>query len=218
MKKNLSGKSFFYVTPRYNWGYSTEKSNRKVSGTEDLKKSPHILTPFPDSKLQDFKDAIAAVKRANPDVIVLVLFGHDMVSAVKEVQAQGLKDKIIIVPNLTHGMVEDAGAEAMQGVIGAIPWTAQLPESFKYENGKKFVDHFAKKYNCLPDASGASAYSILHEYKDAVERAKSFDSDAVVKALEITNTFRLKTHNTGAHLIISRFKVCTPSKFVRLQM
>ena len=184
MKKNLAGKSFYYVTARYNWGYSTEKSIRKVSNTEDVMKFQRVFTPFPDSKPQDFTDAINAVKKANPDVIVLVLFGHDMVAAMKELKAQGLKDKIIIVPNLTLGMAEDAGPEAMQGVIGAIPWTAQIPAKYKYENGKKFVDVFSQKYNRLPDTSGASAYTILHEYKNAVERAKSFESDAVVKALE----------------------------------
>ncbi len=184
VKKNLIDKKFFYITARYNWGYSTEKSMRKVSNTEDMMKNPRAYTPFPVNTDADFKDAVGMAKKANPDVIVLALFGHDMVSAMKEIKAQGLKDKIVIVPNLTLGMAEDAGPEVMEGVIGAIPWTAQLPNKFSFVKGKSFVEKFSKKFNRLPDTSGASAYTILHEYKSAVERAKSLDPMAVVKALE----------------------------------
>jgi hypothetical protein len=46
------------------------------------------------------------------------------------------------------------------------------------------VENYARKYHRYPCTSGASAYTIVYEYKAAVERAGSFDSAAVVKALE----------------------------------
>lgn len=183
--KTFAGKKFFYITARYTWGYTTEKSIRKFSATESLPDHKRVYTPFPKNTQKDFVDAIASAKAEKPDVLVLVLFGEDMVKAVKEAHAQGLsKSATIIVPNLTLGMAEGAGPEAMEGIVGAIPWTWNVPFQFGFKKGQEFVNKFSAKYNRYPDTAGASAYTILHEYKAAVERAKSFDGDAVVKALE----------------------------------
>ncbi|MCM2322884.1 MAG: ABC transporter substrate-binding protein [Oligoflexia bacterium] len=183
--QRFKGKRFFFVTSRYTWGYTTERSIRRVSGALDLAQHGRVYTPFPKAAENDFVDAIAAAKAANPDVLVLVLFGSDMVHAVRQAHRQGLKGKMqIIVPNLTLGMAEGAGPEAMEGIVGAIPWTAQIPRFTGSAAGQRFVEEFAKRYRRLPDTSGASAYTILHEYKAAVERARSFDGMAVVSALE----------------------------------
>ena len=72
----------------------------------------------------------------------------------------------------------------MEGVIGALPWTWQIPYKYNYARGKKFVEDYTAKYNRYPSTSGASAYTILFEYKAAVERANSFATDAVIDALE----------------------------------
>jgi ABC-type branched-subunit amino acid transport system substrate-binding protein len=116
---------------------------------------------------------------------VLVLFGDDMAKALKMVTAMGLKKKMsIVVPNLTLGMAKSAGPEAMEGVVGALPWAWNIPEQYNYETGKKFVETFSKRYDAYPSSSAASAYSILYQYKDAVERAGSFETAKVRKALE----------------------------------
>ena len=90
----------------------------------------------------------------------------------------------IIVPNLTIGMAERGTPQAMEGVIGAVPWCWKVPYQYNYSRGKEFVEKFANRYNRYPSTSAASAYTIMYEYKAAVERARSFDSPAVIKALE----------------------------------
>jgi branched-chain amino acid transport system substrate-binding protein len=59
-----------------------------------------------------------------------------------------------------------------------------VPYEYNYPLGKKFVENFAAKYKRYPSSSGGSAYTILYEYKAAVERAKTFATTAVIKALE----------------------------------
>jgi len=185
LKQNFAGKKYFYITADYTWGWSTEDSVRKFSGTEDKKKHPGVLTPFPTAEGKDFKIALEKAVAANPDVLVLVEFGKDMTKAVRLANQMGLKKKMkIVVPNLTLSMAEGGGPQNMDGVIGAIPWTWQVPTKYNYPKGIAFVDKFTKRYNRYPDTSGASAYTIVYEYKAAVERAKSFDNDAVIKALE----------------------------------
>lgn len=182
MKMNFSGKKYFYITADYTWGWTTEASLRKFTGTENKSEHPGIRTPFPSN---DFSRALKRAQRAKPQVLVLVLFGQEMANAVRMADAMGMKSQMqIVVPNLTLGMAERGTPQSMQGVIGALPWTWQVPYQFNYKKGIVFVEKFAKRFNRYPSTSGASAYTIMHEYKAAVERAGTFDSDEVVKALE----------------------------------
>lgn len=185
LNKNYPGKKYLYVTADYTWGHTTEASVRKFTGTEDENVHKRILTPFPGATDENFKKAISFAKMVNPDVLVLVEFGSDMVKAIRQATAMGIKgNTAIVVPNLTLGMAEGAGPKVMEGVVGAVPWCWQIPYKYNYAKGIEFVEKFASRYDRYPSTSGASAYTILWQYKDAVERAGSFESAAVIKALE----------------------------------
>ncbi len=185
MNEHFAGKKFAYVTANYNWGVSTEAAFRKFTNTEDRARHKTFLTPFPSATEENFRQAMTEVVADNPDVLVVVEFGHDMVLAIRQAVLIGLKTKKpVIVPNLTLTMAEEGGAKLMEGVIGALPWDWSVPYKYDFAGGKTFVENYAAKYKRYPCTSGASAYTIVFEYKAAVERAKSFASTAVVKALE----------------------------------
>jgi branched-chain amino acid transport system substrate-binding protein len=185
LKQKYPGKKYFYITADYTWGHTTEASVRRFTGTEDTKVHKGMKTPFPGATEADFKKAIAFAKMVKPDVLVLVLFGKDMVTGIRTATAMGLKTKMqIVVPNLTLGMAEGGGPKVMEGVVGAVPWCWQVPYKYGYDRGKKFVETFAARNGRYPSSSGASAYTILYEYKAAVERAGSFDAAKVIQALE----------------------------------
>lgn len=185
LKTHYAGKKYFYITADYTWGHTTEDSIRKFSDTEDSKVYKRVLTPFPGATDSDFRKALALAKANKPDVLVLVLFGNDMARALTLATSMGLKRTMaMVVPNLTLGMAESAGPKVMEDVVGALPWSWRIPAMTKSEKGQKFVDAFAARYNTYPSTSAASAYSILYQYKDAVERAGSFETGAVIKALE----------------------------------
>ena len=193
MNEHFAGKKFVYITANYNWGVSTEAAFRKFTGTEDRTLHKTFFTPFPSATEEDFRTAAAQALAAEPDVVVVVEFGRDMVAALRQCVLQGLKQKAaIVVPNLTLTMAESAGPKTMEGVIGAVPWDWSVPYKYNFAAGKTFVENYARKYKRYPCTSGASAYTIVHEYKAAVERAGSFESAAVVKALEGHRYTRLK--------------------------
>jgi ABC-type branched-subunit amino acid transport system substrate-binding protein len=182
LNKQFAGKKYFYITADYTWGWTTEAAIRKFTNTEDKNDHKGVLTRLGAT---DFKDALTVAKESNSDVLVLVLFGRDMEIAAKQAYETGLKKTMqVVVPNLTLDMAEGAGPEAIEGVIGAVPWSWSIPSKFNYPKGIAFVKKFEDRYKRYPSTSGASAYVILYEYKDAVERAKSFDTKAVIKALE----------------------------------
>ena len=179
---HFGGKRFFFITADYTWGWTTEKSIRQVTGALDAKAHPGLLRPLGAT---DFRDALQQAAAFKPDVLVLVLFGKDMAYALRQAYAMGLnKTCQIVVPNLTLGMAERTGAEAMEGVVGALPWTWKLPYLYDFTKGKAFVEEFVRRYRRYPSTSAASAYSIVLQYKSAVERAGSFATAPVVRALE----------------------------------
>jgi len=182
LKKNYAGRKYFYITADYTWGWTTEASLRKFSGTEDKAVHKGVLTPFPST---DFTAALKKADRERPDVLVMVLFGQEMANAIRTAHKMGMKDRMqIVVPNLTLGMAERGGPRAMQGVVGTVPWCWQIPYKYNFERGIQFVEQYRKKNQRYPSSSAASAYTIMFEYKAAVERAGSFDSDKVIKAME----------------------------------
>ncbi|MBN2021305.1 MAG: substrate-binding protein [Pirellulales bacterium] len=185
LKTNFPNKKYLYITSDYTWGHTTEASMRKFTDTEDKNTHKSMTTPFPGAKEEDFKKAVAFAKMVKPDVLVLVLFGDDMVNCIRQATAAGLKSQMqIVVPNLTLGMAEGGGPKVMEGVIGALPWDWSIPYKYDYARGKSFVEAFSAKFGRYPSTSGGSAYTILFEFKDAVERANSFDGDQIVTALE----------------------------------
>jgi ABC-type branched-subunit amino acid transport system substrate-binding protein len=185
LKEHFSGKRYFYVTADYTWGWTTEASIRKFSRTLDRKRHKRVLTPFPGATHKNFQEALKKVASSRAEVLVLVLFGKDMADAVKLATEMGLKKKMsIVVPNLTLGMAASAGPKVMEGVVGALPWSWKVPYANNYARGIEFVEDFANRYKSYPSTSAASAYTIMYQYKEAVERAGRFDTKAVIAMLE----------------------------------
>jgi ABC-type branched-subunit amino acid transport system substrate-binding protein len=182
----LQGIKYFYITADYTWGKTTEESIRAFSLTTDTKRHRRHYVPFPGATDKDLSTALTWAKAVKPAVLVLVLFGNDMSRTLAMLQERDMKDlfKLIVVPNLTLGMAKEAGAEAMEGVLGALPWAWNVPYKYDYPQGKKFVEKFSERYKSYPSTSAASAYTILYQYKEAVERAGTFDSKKLIAALE----------------------------------
>ena len=162
-----------------------EESVRKFSNTENTDVHQGVKTPFPRALINDFRAALEQAQESDAKVLMMVLFGDDMVRALNLAYEMGLTEKMqIVVPNLTLGMVRQVGPTIMEGVVGAAPWVWNLPYENNYQRGKDFVEAFSDRYEMRPSSSAASAYSIVYQYKDAVERAGSTNTDAVIRALE----------------------------------
>jgi ABC-type branched-subunit amino acid transport system substrate-binding protein len=182
LNRNFGGKKYFYINANYTWGWTTASVLRSFTNTKDTNHHPEILTEL---GTKDFRDALAKARESKANVLVLSLFGRDMEIAVKQAYEMGLKNNMqIIVPSLNDDMAQGAGPEAMEGIIGTLPWLWSVPFKLNYTKGIAFVQKFEARHHRYPTTSGASAYVILHEYKNAAERAGSIDTKAVIKALE----------------------------------
>jgi len=185
LSKSLPNKRYFYVTADYTWGTTSESSLRQTTGSTDTNKHPGLKVPFPGARLADYRDALTQAASSDAEVLALVLFGDDLVRAMRIAEDLGLTQRMqIVAPNLTQSIVEQAGPGLMQGVIGTEPWTWRVPELEKSEPGMAFVKNFSERYDLYPSSSAASAYSIVHQWAEAATRARSLDSESLIKALE----------------------------------
>ncbi|EWC39267.1 branched-chain amino acid ABC transporter substrate-binding protein [Stutzerimonas stutzeri KOS6] len=185
LNENLPGKTYFYITSDYTWGHTSESSLRQATGTVDQNRHQGVKTAFPGARLSDYRAALEKAASSDAEVLVLVLFGEDMVRAMRIADDMGLNKRMqIAVPNLTLSMVELAGPDIMRGILGTEPWTWRVPELEGSERGKTFVRDFGDRYQTHPSSSAASAYSIVYQWADAARRAKSIDSEQVITALE----------------------------------
>ncbi|MGE4557927.1 MAG: ABC transporter substrate-binding protein [Desulfovibrionaceae bacterium] len=194
LNTEFKGKKYFYITADYTWGWTTEASMREVTNTTDISRHPRVLTSLGAS---DYRYALNKARLYKPNVLVLSLFGKDLANALRQAKAMGVDfDCQLVVPNLTLGMAERSGPSNIEGVVGVLPWTWKVPFLLDNERGKAFVDEFVRRYRRYPSTSGASAYSIPFIYKNAVERAGSFENDKAARALEGHSYSLLKGRQT----------------------
>lgn len=185
LNRHHADQNYFYITADYTWGWSVEESVRKFSNTENTEQHKGVKTPFPRALITDFRVALEQAAESDAEVLMLVLFGDDMVRALNAAYEMGLTKRMqVVVPNLTLGMARQVGPTIMEGVVGAAPWVWNLPYESNYQRGKDFVEAFSSRYEMRPSSSAASAYSIVYQYKAAVERAGTTNTRAVIRELE----------------------------------
>ena len=184
LKKRFAGKKYFYIVADYTWGWSCEASIRRFTDTGDTSVHRGVRTPL-GAGGKIFQRVISLAKFAKPDVLVLVLFGRDMSTAIRLATLAGLKKRSqIVVPLLELGLAEGAGPKVMEDVIGTSDWNWKVPYAYNYTKGKAFVEKFIEQYNRYPGWAASVAYTNLHEYKNAVERTGTTDVPTVIRALE----------------------------------
>lgn len=195
LKKNFPNKKYFYVTSDYTWGWTTRDSMKRFTGSEAATDVLIKLGTAIDSPL--YRDAVRKAIDEKAEVIVLVLFGRDMMAGVQACTELGVKDKMqIVVPNLELNMGMGAGLQANAGILGAMPWYWEVPYKYGFEKGKSFVEKYRKRYGSAPCNGGGTAYTNLMLYKWAVEQTKSFDPKHLIRVLEGHTFVSLKDQQT----------------------
>ncbi|NLY15905.1 MAG: ABC transporter substrate-binding protein [Gammaproteobacteria bacterium] len=185
LTQHFPGKKYFYITADYNWGHTSEDALRANTQTTDRALHPGVTIPFPTAKQSDYSTALQAAEASDADLLVLVLYGHDLVRAIRTADHMGLRrDMQVVAPNLTQSVIEQTGSSIMVGAIGAEHWLWRIPELENSKTGMAFVENFNRKYGLYPPSAAASAYTVIHQWADAVNRSRTLDTQAVIRALE----------------------------------
>ncbi|MBB2497386.1 ABC transporter substrate-binding protein [Aquipseudomonas ullengensis] len=179
LETTLPGKRYFIITS------DTVIPNGRSSDLGEASRSRDL------SSQRHYREALKQAAQSKTEVLILMLYGTDVVNAMRMVDHLGLKKRMqVVVPNLNQDVVDQAGPALMSGVIGTDTWTWRVPEREGNPSGKRFVADYSGRYQSYPSSAAASAYGIVRQWADAAVRAGTTESTAVIAALE-GHTYRL---------------------------
>jgi branched-chain amino acid transport system substrate-binding protein len=172
------GKKFYYITPDYSFGHTLEAGMVKASAALGGTRAGGDLTPLGTA---DFSSALINAQSANPDVIIFLTQGDDMVNALKQAVQFGLDKKV-------HLAGAQQELEALEGLppearIGAwvLEWYWKQPG---VPHVAEFVETVKKRTGRVPTARTWFGYVSVWTCALAAAKANSLDAVAMAKALQ----------------------------------
>ena len=178
--KEKKAKSFFLIGSDYIWPRTSNKIARKH--IENVLKGTVVGEEYYPLGHTQFGSLINKIKLKKPDVVYAIIVGGSNVSFYKQLKAAGVTaDKqTLLTISVTEDELLGIGGENMVGFYAAMKYFQSLDNA----NNKGFVKAFQSKYGgkaVIGDVTQA-AYLGPWLWKEAVEKAKSFDVDKVVAA------------------------------------
>lgn len=176
---------YHYIISDDTWGLSMETALRLATASQDRAKHSFTRLNPVNASHTEYKQALTKAQKSQADILVLVLQGQNVMRAMRVAHAMGLNNQVqIIIPNLSRTLIQNLGPQTMTGVIGSQAWNWRVPALENSEKGSAFVKDYTQRYSEYPGSAAASAYSVVYQWADAVQRSKSLESEDIIKALE----------------------------------
>jgi len=181
-RAKLAGvKRWAIVAPNYEYGQSAAAAFRKLLA-EKAPGAEVVAEQYPALGKIDAGATVAALDQTRPEGIFNVLFGGDLTQFVREGNSRGLFEKRVVLSLLT-GEPEwylPLRDEAPEGwIVTGYPW-----EQIAEPKHKAFVDAYPAKHGDTPRLGSLLGYLTLHLIRDALARAGSTETEALIRALE----------------------------------
>lgn len=136
------------------------------------------LLPFGTT---EFAPAFTIAKDKQPTLIVLNLYGWDLVHALKSYTKLELaKDKIEIGGMLSGEQIGRPLGYANNAGIWGLIWDPKV----NTESSRRFIQAVVEKYNHTPTSRCYLGYAAMTQLLEAMQRAGTTETDALIKALE----------------------------------
>jgi branched-chain amino acid transport system substrate-binding protein len=135
-------------------------------------------TPFGTT---DFTASLTEAKGAKPSVVILNLYGWDLVNALKAYTKLELaKDKIGVGGMIGGEQIGRPLGYANHAGIWGLIWDPKI----NTESSRRFIQGVIDKYNHTPTSRCYLGYAAMTQILEGVRRAGTTDTAAVIKALE----------------------------------
>ena len=208
----LPAKRWATIAPNYEYGQSAVAVFKKLMSEKrpDIQWVDEQWPPF--GKI-DAGPVVQALAQANPEAILNVTFGADLVKFVREGNTRGLFKDRTVVSFLTGEpeYLDPLKDEAPVGwYVTGYPWYAiETPAH------KRFRDAYQAKYNDYPRLGSVVGYSTIKSAAAVIAKARSTDTEkliAAMKNLEVDIpfgriTFRAIDHQSTMGAFVGRTAV-----------
>ena len=134
-------------------------------------------TPFGTT---DFTSVMSDAKAAKPNALILNLYGWDLVNALKAYTKSELaKDKIGVGGMIGGEQIGRPLGYANNAGIWGLIWDPKI----NTESSKRFIQGVIDKYNHTPTSRCYLGYAAMMQILEAVQRAGTTETSALIKAL-----------------------------------
>jgi branched-chain amino acid transport system substrate-binding protein len=173
-----AGKKWYYITPDYAFGHTLQAGLEKACTRLGGSKVGADLTPLGTT---DFSSYLIKAQSANPDIIIFLVQGDDMINALKQAVQFGLDKKVHL-----------AGAQQELEPLEGLPPEARIGTwVFEWYWNQPNVPHVAqfvadikKLSGRVPTARTWFGYASTWTCALAANNAKSLDAVKMAKALQ----------------------------------
>ena len=172
------GNRWFMVTAETMDGRAAEQAMADALLAEGGEAVGSVRTPFGTT---DFTPALAQARTAKPSAVILNLYGWDLVHALKAYTAGGLALAQIGVGGMIGGeqIGRPLGYANNAGIWGLI-WDPKINS----ESSRRFIQGVIDKYHHTPTSRCYHGYAAMTQILEAIQRAGTTETQAVIKALE----------------------------------
>ena len=171
------GENWSIVYPDYAFGQDMQKSFDAAVKDAGGTVQQSIPTPFPNDNFATF---ITKAASSNPDVIGTMAAGGDLINFVKQYNQAGMRDQAELAVGLMFITdIHSLGVDQFAGTSFTDAWYWNFDKT-----NRAWADKFQKKTDTRPSFAHAANYSAATQYLEAIQRAGTDDSDAVIKELE----------------------------------
>ncbi len=173
------GKKWHFITPDYAFGHTLfqgcEANLKALGGTV----TGNELTPL---GVTDFSAYLIKARAANPDVLIVLVQGNDMVNCLKQISQFGI-DKQIHVAG-TQQELEAVEAMPPEARIGIWMFEWYWRQAAGTPGLETFIADIRKRADGkVPTARTWFGYVTIRAYAQACEKAKTIEAKAVAKTL-----------------------------------
>jgi len=139
-------------------------------------------------ELNDMASTLAKVKATKPDVLVVSGHTKGALTAVRQIAEMKVDVPMLAMTHCDAAKLSKQHGKDAEYALCASQWhkTLSYKDNF-FGSGKKYDKDFKKEFGYAPPYQAAESSAALLVYKDAFERAQSFDTTKVRDALAATD-------------------------------
>src|SRR5215218_5555517 len=179
--KTSGAKRWAIVAPNYEYGQSAAAVFKRLI-QERVPGAQIVTEQYPALGKIEAGATASAIEQAKPDGIFNVLFGPDLTQFVREGNTRGLFEGATVLSLLTgepEWLLPLKDEVPAGWTVTGYPW-----DEIKEPKHKAFVDAYRAKYNDTPRLGSLLGYMVVNMIRDAIDRAGSTETEAIIKALE----------------------------------
>ncbi|MBC8258196.1 MAG: amino acid ABC transporter substrate-binding protein [SAR324 cluster bacterium] len=196
----------------------------------------HGMKAVVDDKLpkniDDMSASLAKVKATRPDILIVSGHSKGAATAIRQISQMRVDVPMLAMTHCDSAGYKEKFGDAAEYTLCAAQWHKSLSYSDSlFGSAADYAVTFKGVYNYDPPYQAAESSAALQVWKDAFERAQSFDTDKLRDALAVTKmqtfygniSFDSTGKNLGKPMVLfqvldGKYKVVSPPKWASTKL